>query len=246
MKNITLSLLVSTLLVAPAPVAPVIAQTYQPPIFADAARLKNMEAVYPVVDRLYREYAEKNHFPGFTYGIVVDGKLVHTGSMGYTDVEKKIPATTQSLFRVASMSKSFTAMAILQLRDAGKLNLDDQADQYIPEMKNMRLLSTDAPPITIRHLLTHAAGFPEDNPWGDRQLDATNQELLDLIKSKVSFSNAPGVAYEYSNLGFALLGYIIEKISGKPYQQYINENILTATGHDPHQVGVCRGTRQPN
>lgn len=143
--------------------------------------MKKIEAVLPAIDELYKDYAEKNHFPGFTYGLVVDGKLVHTGSMGYTDVDKKTPATTQSLFRVASMSKSFTAMAILQLRDAGKLNLDDRADQYIPEMKKSKLLTVDSPSITIRHLLTHAAGFPEDNPWGDRQLDISNDAFVQFL-----------------------------------------------------------------
>ena len=222
--------LVSTILVAPELVVPARAQSYQPPIFTDAARLKKMEAVLPVIDKLYREYAEKNHFPGFTYGLVVDGKLVHTASMGYADVDKKVPATIQSLFRVASMSKSFTAMAILQLRDAGQLSLDDRADRYIPELKNVKLLTADAPPITLRHLLTHAAGFPEDNPWGDRQLDVSHDEFVQFLSKPLSFSNASGVAYEYSNLGFALLGNIIEKVSGKPYQQYINENILTPLG----------------
>ena len=215
---------------APDLVAPARAQSYQPPVFTDAARLKKIEAALPTIDKLYQEYAEKNHFPGFTYGLVVDGQLVHTGSMGYTDVDKKTPATTQSLFRVASMSKSFTAMAILQLRDAGRLSLDDRADTYIPELKNAKLLTADSPPITLRHLLTHAAGFPEDNPWGDRQLDITNEAFLKFLQRPLSFSNAPGVAYEYSNLGFALLGYIIEKVSGKPYQQYINENILMPLG----------------
>ena len=192
--------------------------------------MKKIEAVFPLLDQLYQDYAEKNHFPGFTYGLVVDGKLVHKGSVGVTDVAKKTPATSQSLFRVASMSKSFTTMAILQLRDAGKLSLDDRADTYIPEMKKSKLLTTDSPPITLRHLMTHAAGFPEDNPWGDRQLDATNQELMDLVKSQVSFSNAPGVAYEYSNLGVTLLGYVFERVTGKPYQQYITENILRPLG----------------
>lgn len=82
--------------------------------------MKKIEAVLPAIDELYKDYAEKNHFPGFTYGLVVDGKLVHTGSMGYTDVDKKTPATTQSLFRVASMSKSFTAMLISSIDDYAK------------------------------------------------------------------------------------------------------------------------------
>jgi CubicO group peptidase (beta-lactamase class C family) len=103
---------------------------------------------------------------------MVDGKLVHTGGLGYTDVTAKIPVTSKSDFRIASMTKSLTAMAILKLRDEGKLKLDDPAYIYIPEMKNNKYLTKDATPITIRHLLTHAAGYPEDNPWGDRQLAA--------------------------------------------------------------------------
>ena len=119
----------------------VLAQPYQPPVFTDAERMKKIEAVLPTIDKIYKEYAEKNHFPGFTYGVVADGKLIHTGGLGYTDETQKTAAGAQSLFRIASMSKSFTTMAILQLRDAGKLNLDDRADQYIAEMKNTK--STD-------------------------------------------------------------------------------------------------------
>ena len=203
---------------------------YQPPVFTDGQRLEKITALLPVVDSLYQNYAQKNHFPGFAYGVVVDGKLIHSGATGFTNLDKKTPANAQSVFRIASMSKSFTTMAILQLRDAGKLNLDDRADKYIPEMKKIIPLTSDAPAITIRHLLTHAAGFPEDNPWGDRQLEDTNQELLKLIQSPVSFSNVPGVAYEYSNLGITLLGYVINKISGKTYQQYITEKILLPLG----------------
>ncbi len=204
--------------------------SYQPPVFTDTARLQKIEAVFPVIDKLYQEYAEQNHFPGFVYGVVVDGKLIHVGNVGYTDVSKKTPVTSQSVFRIASMTKSFTAMAMLQLRDAGKLQLDDPVQQYIPALKKVTNLTSDAPLITIRHLMTHAAGFPEDNPWGDRQLADTDEELIDLVENGISFSHVPGVAYEYSNLGFSLLGQIISKVSGQPYQQYISENILKPLG----------------
>src|SRR5579864_5348993 len=100
------------------------AQTYKPPVFTDTDRLKKIEATYPVIDKIYKDYAEQNHFPGLVYGIVVDGKLVHTGSAGYADLDDKTQATSKSDFRIASMSKSFTAMAILKLRDEGKLKLD--------------------------------------------------------------------------------------------------------------------------
>lgn len=176
------------------------------------------------------EYAERNHFPGLVYGIVVDGKLVHTGSTGYTNLADKTESTSKSCFRIASMSKSFTAMAILKLRDEGKLKLDDPAYVYIPEMKAIKYLTKDASAITIRNLLTHSAGFPEDNPWGDRQLANTDEQLIDLYKKGISFSSDPGLSYEYSNLGFATLGYIIKKVSGKTYQEYITENILKPLG----------------
>jgi CubicO group peptidase (beta-lactamase class C family) len=202
---------------------------YRAPFFADSNRIEKITATQSLIDRLYKEHAVKNHFPGFVYGIVADGKLVYAGSVGYTDAQRKIPATTTSAFRIASMSKSFTALAILKLRDAGKLKLDEPAATYIPEMKKIKYLTTDAPVITVRHLLTHAAGFPEDNPWGDRQLADSDNDLLDLVQ-KVSFSNVPGVAYEYSNLGFALLGRIITEVSGHPYQQYITESILKPLG----------------
>ena len=132
------------------------AQSYKPPVFTDPERLKKIEAVLPTIDKIYKEYAEKNHFPGFTYGVVVDGKLIHTGSLGYTDLSKKTAANAQSLFRIASMSMSFTTMAILQLRDAGKLNLDDRADKYIPEMKNTKLLTADAPSLLYCCATTNA------------------------------------------------------------------------------------------
>jgi CubicO group peptidase (beta-lactamase class C family) len=205
--------------------------SYQPPAFTDADRLERIKTAFPVIEKIYREYAQKNHFPGYAFGIVVDGKLVYSGSGGYTDIAKKTPATTKSMFRIASMSKSFTAMAILKLRDEGKLNLDDPLYLYIPEIKKQQL-TLDAQSITIRNLLTHSAGFPEDNPWGDRQLAKTEEDLINLYKKGISFSNDPGLNYEYSNLGFATLGFIIHKVSGIPYEEYIVKNIWQPLGVD--------------
>ncbi|RRB06610.1 serine hydrolase domain-containing protein [Larkinella rosea] len=204
--------------------------SYQPPVFGDPQRSEKIKAVFPAIDNLFRDYAAKNHFPGLAFGIVVDGKLVHAGGFGFTDVAKKTAATPQSLFRIASMSKSVTTMAILKLRDEGKLRLDDPAYLYIPELKKLPYLTSDSPLITIRHLMTHSAGFPEDNPWGDRQLDDSPADLIKLIEGGLSLSNVPGVTYEYSNLAFAMLGAIISKISGKPYQQYIDEAIFKPLG----------------
>ncbi|MCE7038842.1 serine hydrolase [Dyadobacter sp. CY312] len=193
-------------------------------------RISKVKSAIPVIEKLYQDYAEKNRIPGYAIGIVVDGKLVYGKGEGYTEIDKSTKATEKSLFRIASMSKSVTAMGILALRNEGKLKLDDPAWMFIPELKAMPSLTSDSPPITVRHLLTHMAGFPEDNPWGDRQLDTQDSDLIALIKKGISFSNTPGIGYEYSNLGFALLGRIITNVSGKPYQQYINEKIFRPLG----------------
>ncbi|MEK7224467.1 MAG: serine hydrolase domain-containing protein, partial [Bacteroidota bacterium] len=203
---------------------------YQPAVFTGKDRLQKISETFPLIDKMFKDYADSNHLPGVAYGLVVDGKLVYKGNIGYTDVRKKIPVTSSSLFRIASMSKSFTCMAILKLRDEGKLNLDDPAYLYIPELKKLKYPTADAPHITVRHLMTHGAGFPEDNPWGDRQLADTDNDLIDLINKQLSFSNPPGIAFEYSNLGFALQGMIITKVSGMPYQEYIKKNILEPLG----------------
>ncbi|KAK6020810.1 Transketolase protein, partial [Ostertagia ostertagi] len=123
--------------------------SYQPAVFTDASRLEKIKAVLPVIDSLYTSFARANHFPGMAFGIVVDGQLVHAGNFGYTDIDKRIPVTSSSLFRIASMTKSFTAMAILKLRDEGRLDLDDPASLYIPALKNLRYPTADASPITF-------------------------------------------------------------------------------------------------
>src|SRR5204863_8947267 len=128
------------------------------------------------------------------------------------------------------MTKSFTAMAILGLRDEGKLSLEDPAEKYVPEMKSLVYPTSDSAKITIRHLLSHAEGFPEDNPWGDQQLADTDEQLSALIKAGIPFSNTPGVAYEYSNFGFAILGRVVGNISHGLYEKDHGHGLRGAQG----------------
>jgi len=172
----------------------------QAPYFEDPLRSYKILKYVKVVDSIFAKSARVNHNPAIAYGIVVDDKIVYSNAVGYANLEKKIRADNTSRFRIASMTKSFTAMAILRLRDEGKLQLSDAAAEYIPEMKSLRYPTKDASPITIFNLLTMSAGFPEDNPWGDRQLSDTDQDLLDLVKSGISFSSNPSAQFEYSNL----------------------------------------------
>lgn len=202
---------------------------YQPPFFVDQERAAKVKALAPVIESMYSNYAKANHFPSFSYGVVVDGELIVSGSEGYSDIANQTKANSRTMYRIASMSKSVTAMAIVKLRDEGKLKLDDPVANYIPELKN-QALTKDAAPITIRELLTHSTGLPEDNPWGDRQLADTDEELIELFKKQISFSSVNGTTYEYSNVGFATLGLIIKKVTGLPYSEYINQHFFKRLG----------------
>ena len=185
--------------------------------------------IAPDIDARFREFKEKNHLSSVSYALVLDGKVVHTYYAGVINQATAQAPDGRSVYRIASMSKSFAGVAILQLRDAGRLALEDPVTRYIPELEGQRF-SADSPEITIRHLLTHSAGFPEDNPWGDRQLGISTEEMLAMFRKGISFSNEAGVQYEYSNMAFAMLGYIISKVSGQSYQAYIAEHIWKPLG----------------
>lgn len=197
---------------------------------APSGRQARVIAAIPDLDRLFAAFAERSHVPGIAYGVLVDGQLVHSGAAGFRELATKTPVTADTVFRIASMTKSFTALCILKLRDDGKLSLDDAAEKYVPELAKLKYPSSDAPKLTVRHLLTHSAGFPEDNPWGDQQLAASEEEFTRMLAGGIPFSTAPGTNYEYSNYGFAILGRIVSRVSGMPYAKYVQANILTPLG----------------
>jgi CubicO group peptidase (beta-lactamase class C family) len=200
------------------------------PQFADPDRLAKLSAAFPAIDQMMHAFAEREKVPGIAYGIVVDGRVVHIGTAGLRDVAAGAPVDTATVFRIASMTKSFTALSILQLRDEGRLSLEDPAERYVPELRGLRYPSTDSPKITIRLLLSHSAGFPEDNPWGDQQLADTDEQMARMMRAGIPFSTSPGTAYEYSNFGFAILGRIVANVSGMPYTRYVKTRILDPLG----------------
>jgi len=197
-------------------------------IFAQSTE-DRIKALIPELDAKFQDFKVKSHLSSVAYAVLLDGKIIYQSNTGIVNYKTKKVADNQSVYRIASMSKSFASVAILQLRDAGKIKLDDPVWKYIPELKGQKY-SADSPEITVRHLLTHAAGFPEDNPWGDRQLGISEATMLKMFKKGISFSNEPGVAYEYSNMGFAMLGQIIKNVSGQSYQSYIIEKVWKPLG----------------
>jgi CubicO group peptidase (beta-lactamase class C family) len=199
---------------------------YPPPRFTDPDRVKKLESALPEIDRLFRAYAADKKIPGMIWGVVIDDRLAHVESSGVRDRASEDKVTPETAFRIASMTKSFTALAILKLRDDGKLSLEDPVSKWIPEFARMELPTRDTPPLTVRKLLSHSAGFPEDNPWGDQQLSATDAMLDEWLRKGIPFSTPPGTRYEYSNYAFGLLGRIVTKASGVPYEKYVREEIL--------------------
>jgi CubicO group peptidase (beta-lactamase class C family) len=205
---------------------------YPPPRFTDPARLTKLQSAMPEVDRLFRAYAADRKVPGMIWGVVIDGQVAHLGSFGVRDRASQAPVTPDTAFRIASMTKSFTALAVLKLRDDGRLSLEDPVSRWIPEFARMERPTRDTPPLTIRQLMSHSAGFPEDNPWGDQQLSATDAMMDDWLAKGIPFSTPPGTRYEYSNYTFGLLGRIVTKASGVAYEQYVEKEVLATLDMD--------------
>jgi CubicO group peptidase (beta-lactamase class C family) len=200
------------------------------PRFTDPARRSKLESALPEIDQIFERFWKERGAPGLAFGIIIDGDLVHAKGFGVRDRDSNDPVTPDTVFRIASMTKSFTALAVLKLRDEGKLSLDDLAAKWIPELESVQLPTRDSAPIRVRQLLTHGVGLPEDNPWGDRQLAVPDATLDRWLRQGLPFSTPPDTAYEYSNYGLALAGRVVAKASGMPYREYVEKNILAPLG----------------
>src|ERR1700761_5206244 len=174
------------------------------------------------VDGLAAGYHRRGARPGWGCGMVAGGELGHAAGLGEGPLGGP-PPDAGTVFRIASMTKSFTASAILTLRDDGLLRLDDLAEEYVPELRDWPPVSPDAARISIRHLLTMTAGFPTDDPWGDRQQGLPLTDFAAFLANGVSFTCAPGTRFEYSNLGYAILGRVITAVTGMAYPDYVRQ-----------------------
>jgi CubicO group peptidase (beta-lactamase class C family) len=199
-----------------------------PPATDDLAGPTGPDDLLPDVDALVASTAAGHHCPSIAWGLVIDGALAHTGATGTLDDGQ--PPDEHTRYRIASMTKSFTAAAVLALRDDGVLSLDDRIGQHAPELAGLAAPTADAAPIRIRHLLTMTAGFVTDNPWGDRHLDIDPEGLDAVVDGGIAFSGTTGSVFDYSNLGFGLLGRVVERATGRPVQDLVTERFLRPLG----------------
>lgn len=186
----------------------------EPPRFTDPGRVAGLGSAWEEVDACFAAFRERYRVPGVSYGVVVDGSLAHSGGIGFADLDVARPAGADSVFRIASMTKSVTALCVVSLRDEGLLALDDPVARHVPELDGLVLPTADAAPLTVRQLLCMSAGLVVDDPWADRQLDMEQETFSALLTAGVLFDLSPGTAFEYSNLGYAILGRVVENVAG--------------------------------
>jgi CubicO group peptidase (beta-lactamase class C family) len=193
---------------------------------ADRARRAQLDALTPALDAFFAAKLKESGATGFAVGLILDGELAYQRGFGVRDVASGTPIDSDTVFRIASMTKGFTALSVLKLRDEGKLALDEPAARYLPELGSLVPPTRDAPPLSLRLLLSNASGLAYDDLWGAVTFGKSDAELGALLRGGVQLSTTPGTKYAYSNLGWALLGKVVERVSGKPYRSYVSENIL--------------------
>ncbi|MEO8188802.1 MAG: serine hydrolase domain-containing protein [Acidobacteriota bacterium] len=216
----------------------------EPLRFDDPARVSRIVSAARALEPSLVKTLEKTRAPGAAIGLVIDGELVYFKAVGEREVvgagpsgQAGAPATALSVavdedtvFRIASMTKSFVSAAALRLRDQGLLSLDDPAEKHLPELRGLRYPTADSPRITVRHLLSHASGLPEDNASADLRMPMSEAAFDEILSHGLTFSTAPGTEFEYANLGFALAGRVVTRVSGVRVQDYVTRELLRPLG----------------
>lgn len=210
------------------PLAPP-APPFAPPA-ANPSRKARLLALAPQLDELFRTRLEDVGATGAGVAILLEGEVVYVRGLGVRAVDSKAPVDVDTAFRIGSVSKTITALAVLRLRDQGRLVLDAPASTYLPALRAISGPTKDSPPITVRHLLTMTSGLGYDDFWGAVTYGKSEPELAAFLARGVSFGRAPGERYQYSNLGYALLGQIVAAVSGKSFEAYLASDVFTPLG----------------
>ncbi len=181
------------------------------------------------IDSIVTSELARTQTPGAAIAVEHHGRLLVARGFGLENVESNSRTSAETVFRIGSVTKQFTAAAIMQLVEQGKIGLDDEMTKYLPDYP------TQGNRVTVRHLLTHTSGIKSYTSLGPKfwsessRLDLTNDQMLALFKD-VPFDFKPGEKYAYNNSAFFLLGVIIEKVTGTPYRKYVEEKLFQRLG----------------
>ncbi len=186
----------------------------------DSGKDQSLESMKTNLDKLFTDFLGQDKFSGYVY-ITKKGTVLLDKGYGKADFEKGIENTKQTKFDIASLTKQFTATAIMQLEEKKLLDVNDTVDKYLPSFPH-------GSEITIHQLLSHTSGLPQHSLEFDiRKFRPTNKNFgIEGKDEKVNLAFTPGKSFQYSNTGYILLGYIIEKVSGKTLDVYFDENIF--------------------
>jgi CubicO group peptidase (beta-lactamase class C family) len=214
---------------------------------AEDAAEKNLDNELALIESWLDGQRAYDRVPAISAAIVHDQKLLWSGASGYADIERKEPATADTIYGICSISKLFTGIAVMQLRDQGKVRLDDAASVLLPWF-NLALTHDGSPAITLEGMLTHSAGLPRESDFpywtGPDFPFPTQAEIRDVLGSQSTLYPASRY-FQYSNLGLSLVGAIVEEKSGQPYESYVREQILKPLSLNDTDTGFPTDDREP-
>jgi CubicO group peptidase (beta-lactamase class C family) len=229
MKRLANLIVLVVLLGASSSVSSVMGQSQPGQAVAQHPRVKqtlNLLQVWLDAQRAYQQ------IPGVSAAVVYDQQLLWSAGFGYADVSRKTPATPSTIYSICSISKLFTSIGVMQLRDEGKLRIDDPVARYIPWFKIKRS-DPLGPEITIEGLLTHSSGLPRESDFpywtGPEFAFPTSEQVKERLASQETLYPAE-TYFQYSNLGLTLAGELIASVSGEPYEAYVGKRILQPLG----------------
>lgn len=181
------------------------------------------------IDSTYLALIKENNVKGLSLAIVENGEIVYAQGYGFSDLENKIPATSTSIYRIGSITKSFTALSIMQLQTQGKLSVNDELKQHLPEF-SIGFQNNQINPIYLRQVLAHTSGLPSDimNGFFTENPPTVDWTIAQANKMKMSYPSA--YSHSYSNLGYALLGEVVKRKSNLDYETYVQNNIFKPLG----------------
>ncbi|MCA9637882.1 MAG: beta-lactamase family protein, partial [Myxococcales bacterium] len=177
-----------------------------PPTFTDPVRRARLEAAFPAIEAYLQSTVERDHLVGLAAAVVIDGEIAWFRAWGHRDPARGLPIERDTLFGIGSITKTITTLAILRLRDEGRVDLDRPAAEYLPELEQIVYPTADSPKITIRQILTHSSGLPRMGNFPEYPETPPDRAELLATLAGLGLERAPGEGRHYSNLGFQLLG----------------------------------------